>query len=149
MKQTTGNTPTIEIEETWETVLADVLDERQLRLVKNSLNYRNHDPAGLPGHQLMLIIGKIVDVTEKMIKNRHLQRNLRTGETGYFPDTPRPALVLIRTASELGDPDLTYEIASYNGKKWIPYDEDSLLNKDGIVERWRYTHECLIPRTRD
>lgn len=47
---------TASIEPKWH----DGFDERQLRLIENCLNYALNDPAGLPGHQLMLIIAKLV-----------------------------------------------------------------------------------------
>lgn len=38
----------------------DEFDKRQLRLIKNCQSYVLNDPAGLPGHQLMLIVTKLV-----------------------------------------------------------------------------------------
>lgn len=49
---------TVDIEPKWH----DEFNERQLRLIKNCQNYVLNDPAGLPGHQLMLIIAKLVGV---------------------------------------------------------------------------------------
>lgn len=36
----------------------DVFNERELRLISNCQNYAMDDPAGLPGHNLMMIIDK-------------------------------------------------------------------------------------------
>ena len=43
-------------------VMSKKLDARELRLVRNCLVYRDEDPAGLPGHNLMIIIGKLIDM---------------------------------------------------------------------------------------
>ena len=39
-------------------------DERQRRLIANARQYADADPAGLPGHQLMLIISKLSDLLD-------------------------------------------------------------------------------------
>lgn len=39
-------------------VWKDVFTERELRLISNCQNYVMDDPAGLPGHNLMVIIDK-------------------------------------------------------------------------------------------
>jgi hypothetical protein len=39
-------------------------DERQWRLIGNCRLYAECDPAGLPGHQLMLIVAKMADLLE-------------------------------------------------------------------------------------
>jgi uncharacterized protein YeeX (DUF496 family) len=39
-------------------------DERQRRLIINCSNYAVSDPAGLPGHQLMLIVSKMTDLLD-------------------------------------------------------------------------------------
>lgn len=36
-----------------------VFTDRELRLIQNCMNYAQGDPAGLPGHNLMLIIAKL------------------------------------------------------------------------------------------
>ena len=36
-----------------------VFDERQQRLIANARAYAQNDPAGIPGHNLMLIIDKM------------------------------------------------------------------------------------------
>lgn len=33
--------------------------ERELKIIKNCLDYAKGDPGGLPGHQLMLIVAKL------------------------------------------------------------------------------------------
>lgn len=37
-------------------------DERELRLMTNCKEYADSDPAGLPGHKLMLIVAQLVDI---------------------------------------------------------------------------------------
>lgn len=39
-------------------------DKRELRLIKNCCDYAKGDPAGLPGHNLMIIISKLVDESQ-------------------------------------------------------------------------------------
>ncbi len=41
--------------------IADYYTERELRLILNCIEYRDGDPAGLPGHNLMLLIAKLVE----------------------------------------------------------------------------------------
>ncbi len=41
-------------------------DERQQRLIKNCEDYEANDPAGVPGHNLMLIIAKMSLMLDKM-----------------------------------------------------------------------------------
>lgn len=43
----------------------DNFDERQRRLIQNCIGYTIHDPAGLPGHNLMVIIAKMVALLSK------------------------------------------------------------------------------------
>lgn len=38
------------------------LDERERRLVNNCVVYSRNDPAGLPGHALMLIVAKLTKI---------------------------------------------------------------------------------------
>lgn len=54
------------------------LDERQRRLIKNCVNYRDGDPAGLPGHNLMIIIAEMHDaiVQQEKLADRFLDRSL-------------------------------------------------------------------------
>jgi len=40
-------------------------DDRQKRLIQNCIEYANGDPAGLPGHQLMLIIAVMAEILDK------------------------------------------------------------------------------------
>jgi hypothetical protein len=40
-------------------------DERQRRLIANARQYASGDPAGLPGHQLILIIAKMADLLDE------------------------------------------------------------------------------------
>jgi hypothetical protein len=39
--------------------IADFFTARELRLVRNCVEYRDGDPAGLPGHNLMLLVAKL------------------------------------------------------------------------------------------
>jgi hypothetical protein len=41
-----------------------LFDDRQNRLIDNCVEYADGDPAGLPGHQLMLIIAKMADILD-------------------------------------------------------------------------------------
>ncbi len=43
----------------------DVFNERELRLISNCQNYAMEDPAGLPGHNLMIIIDKFCKELDK------------------------------------------------------------------------------------
>jgi len=40
----------------------DHFDLREFRLIQNCQEYAQGDPAGLPGHQLMLIVAKLIDL---------------------------------------------------------------------------------------
>jgi hypothetical protein len=46
--------------------LRENFDERQRRLIYNCRAYANSDPAGLPGHQLMLIVSKMADLLDEL-----------------------------------------------------------------------------------
>lgn len=39
---------------------ADYYTERELRLMINCIEYRDGDPAGLPGHNLMMLVAKLL-----------------------------------------------------------------------------------------
>ena len=39
--------------------MADFYTERELRLMLNCIEYRDCDPAGLPGHNLMILVAKL------------------------------------------------------------------------------------------
>jgi hypothetical protein len=39
-------------------------DERELRLIDNCRVYGENDPAGLPGHNLMIIIAKMAELLD-------------------------------------------------------------------------------------
>lgn len=43
----------------------DVFTERELRLISNCQTYAREDPAGLPGHNLMVIISKFCDALDR------------------------------------------------------------------------------------
>ncbi len=43
----------------FQTVLRKTFDDRELRLIANARAYIANDPAGLPGHNLLLIIDKL------------------------------------------------------------------------------------------
>ncbi len=42
----------------------DHLDERQQRLIINCREYAKNDPAGVPGHNLMIIIAKLAELLD-------------------------------------------------------------------------------------
>lgn len=49
----------------------EALDEREQRLINNCLQYADGDPAGLPGHDLMIVIAKLA---REIGYHRHLAR---------------------------------------------------------------------------
>lgn len=63
------------------------LDDRERRLVQNCLDYAARDPAGLPGHNLILIIDKLARMLD-VYWDEHggLSRNPLSGKT----DPPSP-----------------------------------------------------------
>lgn len=40
--------------------VADFFTERELRLMLNCIEYRDGDPGGLPGHNLMILVAKLL-----------------------------------------------------------------------------------------
>lgn len=44
-------------------------EEREWRLITNCRVYADNDPAGLPGHNLMLIVSKMADLLDSSEKN--------------------------------------------------------------------------------
>ena len=40
--------------------IKDYFSQRELRLIRNCMEYAGEDPAGLPGHNLMMLISKII-----------------------------------------------------------------------------------------
>ena len=44
------------------------LDDRQKRIIENCKLYADNDPAGLPGHQLMIIVSKLAYEVERLQK---------------------------------------------------------------------------------
>lgn len=47
-----------------------VFTERDLRLIENCKSYVGSDPAGLPGHNLLLIINKLDDLVGQLVDGR-------------------------------------------------------------------------------
>lgn len=47
-----------------------IFTERELRLIENCKGYAASDPAGLPGHNLLLIIDKLDDLVGQLIQGR-------------------------------------------------------------------------------
>lgn len=45
-------------------LLKSEFDDRELRLILNCLTYAENDPAGLPGHGLMLLVAKLLRVMQ-------------------------------------------------------------------------------------
>lgn len=43
----------------------DRFNDRQLGLIRNCQQYANGEPAGLPGHRLMLIIAKMAELLHR------------------------------------------------------------------------------------
>jgi len=52
------------VEKVWQP--GEVFTERELRLIWNSETYVHNDPAGLPGHNLMVIIDKFDELVGMM-----------------------------------------------------------------------------------
>lgn len=48
-------------------LLQEYFDEREWRLVGNCRVYAKNDPAGLPGHNLMLIVAKMADLLDVLM----------------------------------------------------------------------------------
>lgn len=46
----------------YEAYLGEHFDERELRLIANCCTYAANDPAGLPGHNLMIIVAKLANL---------------------------------------------------------------------------------------
>ena len=42
-------------------MIADYFTKHELRLIANCAEYRDGDPAGLPGHNLMLLVAKMAN----------------------------------------------------------------------------------------
>lgn len=54
------------------------LSERELRLIENCKNYAASDPAGLPGHNLALIIAKLSSLLDDLAKIGEIQSKLES-----------------------------------------------------------------------
>jgi len=48
-------------------LLAEKFDDRQLRLIDNCQVYAKGNPAGLPGHNLMIIISELTDLIVELV----------------------------------------------------------------------------------
>lgn len=48
----------------------DYFNDRELRLIKNCVNHVNDDPAGLPGHNLMVIIAKFAKLNDHLAQRK-------------------------------------------------------------------------------
>jgi hypothetical protein len=83
------------------------LDEREQRLVANCCAYAEGDPAGLPGHDLMIIIAKLIAQADELLHLAgkgadHLQidemiaeySRLVNGHNAFFGDPPAGQHVL-------------------------------------------------------
>lgn len=71
------------------------LTEREARLVNNCVQYAGSDPAGLPGHNLMIIITKLARQNYQLnARNSKLEAVARRaydvdrGIAEFYPDTP-------------------------------------------------------------
>lgn len=45
-------------------ILTSKLSERELRLVRNCMRYAKDDPAGMPGHNLAVIVSKMMEIMQ-------------------------------------------------------------------------------------
>ena len=75
----------------------DYLDEREKRLINNCITYAADDPAGLPGHNLMVIIAKIY-VLSKLREDGYETDQSNTPKPND-PDWFRKAHLLVRCIS--------------------------------------------------
>ena len=41
-----------------------MFNDRERRLIRNCINYERNDPAGLPGHNLMVIVAKMAEMLD-------------------------------------------------------------------------------------
>lgn len=48
-----------------ELVMREMFNEREARLINNCQKYAHNDPAGLPGHNLMIIVSKLLFLLEE------------------------------------------------------------------------------------
>ena len=71
------------------------LTEREMRLVDNCMRYADADPAGLPGHNLMIIIAKLARQNYQLnVRNSKLESVARhayavdQGIAEFYPDDP-------------------------------------------------------------
>jgi hypothetical protein len=55
------------MEEKQQTLLTPLFDEREEKLIKNCVTYAENNPAGLPGHNLMLIIAKQDAIIKQLV----------------------------------------------------------------------------------
>jgi hypothetical protein len=52
--------------------LSDGFNERDTRLIFNCIDYADGDPAGLPGHNLMLIVAAMAGMLDDLADAGHL-----------------------------------------------------------------------------
>jgi len=48
----------------------EAFTERDRRMIDNCKTYAAHDPAGLPGHNLMLIVAKLDELIIKLLMSK-------------------------------------------------------------------------------
>lgn len=48
-----------ELKDNYDAIVSEWFDEREFRLIRNAMIYAQNDPAGLPGHKLMLVVDKL------------------------------------------------------------------------------------------
>lgn len=62
--------------------LREVFSERELQLILNCDSYARGKPAGLPGHNLMLIISSLINLLGTNQTEIRSARNLHRNDTG-------------------------------------------------------------------
>lgn len=120
------------------------LDEREQRLVANCCAYAAGDPAGLPGHNLMIVIAKLNAQMDDLLHlagkgTEHIQIEELLGElsqlvndhNSFFGDPPagkhvlRVALYKLKMMVAAYDVDLNFFLANASREALVTFIENS------------------------
>jgi hypothetical protein len=120
------------------------LDEREQRLVANCCAYAEGDPAGLPGHDLMIIIAKLIAQADELLHLAgkgadHLQidemiaeySRLVNGHNAFFGDPPagqhvlRVALHKLKLMVAAYDVNLDFFLANASREALVTFIQNS------------------------
>jgi len=63
-----------------------LFDEREEKLINNCITYAKNNPAGLPGHNLMLIIAKQDEIIRQLVADCNSYSKRYHQLLGTFPD---------------------------------------------------------------